>query len=292
MYSLFDDIDDVDDIDDIDVNLFDDMDGYEIVDSPSIYKSYDTFTHVRKATGPDGSELAVKIYRTDSITNRINSQIERDILLDIEHPNIVKLVHSFTDSKAARTYLFMPLYPLTLHEFINDLTAPIAPESALDLFKQLGSAVHYLHTVKNIAHSDIKAENCLMDHNRSTVVLCDFQFARVVPTNNPKTSIKRGTPLYASPELMYKKLHNPCENDVWSLGVLFYVILHKKCPFDNQEDDILKLARSIKNDHHNFTYFSANEDLDLLFEKLLDGMLAKDPRHRLNISEVVNLINF
>ena len=106
------------------------------------------------------------------------------------------------------------------------------------IFRQIVAAVHYLHT-NNICHRDIKAENIIID-NEGNAHLIDFGFSRIVEKMEKLTTFC-GSLFYCPPELLQEKPYNGDSVDIWSLGVLLFVMMNAYMPFrGNTIEEILK----------------------------------------------------
>lgn len=106
------------------------------------------------------------------------------------------------------------------------------PETrARKFFQQIVCAVEYCHRHK-IVHRDLKPENLLLD-DRLNVKIADFGLSNIMTDGNfLKTSC--GSPNYAAPEVISGKLYAGPEVDVWSCGVILYVLLVGRLPFDDE----------------------------------------------------------
>ena len=114
----------------------------------------------------------------------------------------------------------------------NDATIFTERELA-DIIRQICSALKHLHTTLGIAHRDLKPENLLLTKNftplsSGKIKLTDFGFAKEAHKNQLKTACY--TPYYAPPEVLGSGNYNyAC--DIWSLGVILYILLTGKPPF-------------------------------------------------------------
>jgi calcium-dependent protein kinase len=106
--------------------------------------------------------------------------------------------------------------------------------------KQMISCVSYCHN-KNIVHRDLKPENIMLEKEKSfdNIKLIDFGTAQVFdPTKQLKEQI--GTPYYIAPEVLNKKYSKEC--DVWSSGVICYILLSGIPPFNGVTDQEIMAA--------------------------------------------------
>ncbi|OHS95779.1 hypothetical protein TRFO_38076 [Tritrichomonas foetus] len=144
-------------------------------------------------------------------------------------------------------------------------------------FRQICSAVEYLHVEKKIVHRDLKAENILID-NHNNIKLIDFGFCRNIDKNLMKT--RCGSPCYSSPELIVGEGYTE-KTDIWSLGIVLYFLTTGKVPFC--DENIQKLFGMIVNDEVKFP-----EEL-IIDPRLIDLiclLLNKDPMKRPSITDI------
>lgn len=180
----------------------------------------------------DTKELyAVKI--VDKFSTEI-ARLDRELVLlkDVDHTNIVRLFRVY--DVPSHIYFVMELCS---GDHLGNLLARqqkkfLDEEWTKRLFRQLVSAVAHIHS-RGIAHRDIKLQNILLDHandKTSQVKLIDFGYgARFVNSLPMKT--KCGTPYTTAPEVFRERYDERC--DVWSLGVVLYIMLCGRRPFES-----------------------------------------------------------
>jgi carbon catabolite-derepressing protein kinase len=111
-------------------------------------------------------------------------------------------------------------------------------------FQQLISGIEYSHRLK-IVHRDLKPENVLLDDDLN-VKIADFGLSNEIKDGDfLKTSC--GSPNYAAPEVIRGGLYTGPEIDVWSAGVILYVMLCGRLPFE--DDDVQALFTKISREH-------------------------------------------
>jgi len=115
-------------------------------------------------------------------------------------------------------------------------------KDAAILMKQVLSCVNYCHK-NHIVHRDLKPENILLEQNKDfdQIKIIDFGTSLVYDSSKSLDE-KLGTPYYIAPEVLNKKYNEKC--DIWSCGVITYIILSGMPPFNGQSDqEIMKKVR-------------------------------------------------
>ncbi|KAG8311012.1 testis-specific serine/threonine-protein kinase 1 [Homalodisca vitripennis] len=179
--------------------------------------------------------LACKIFDKDRAPQDFLDKFfprELEILTKLENPHVIQ-VHSILQ-RGPRVFIFMRYAENgDLLDFIKKNGAVIEP-NAKEWFRQMASGLQYLHS-KQIAHRDMKCENVLLS-KRFNVKLADFGFARYCVDRDGHRVLSQtycGSAAYAAPEVVSGTPYNPKLADVWSLGVILYIMLNASMPFDD-----------------------------------------------------------
>ena len=145
----------------------------------------------------------------------------------LNHPNIVKL-YEVIDTPT-ELYLFMEY--ASSGEIFDYLVAHgrMKEKEARRIYRQIVSAIDYCHNL-HVIHRDLKAENLLLDSNMN-VKIADFGFSNQFSPGQ-RLNTWCGSPPYAAPELFQGKEYSGPEVDIWSLGVVLYVLVCGGLPFD------------------------------------------------------------
>lgn len=152
-----------------------------------------------------------------------------------------------------------------------------------DLIKVLLVTLEYMHA-SNVVHRDLKPENLLLtsDSNDTNIKIADFGFAKKISDLQPQ-EVACGTPGYVAPEILRGDLYG-AEVDIWSLGVITYVLLAGYPPF--YDDDTRKLFRKIKEARYYFheDYWSgiSPEAIDLIKK-----MICLDQKERWTATQLL-----
>ncbi|KAK7427124.1 Protein kinase [Neonectria magnoliae] len=223
-----------------------------------------------------GQQVALKIIARKKLISRdMAGRVEREIeyLQLLRHPHIIKL---FTVIKTPHEIIMVLEYAGgELFDYIVQHGRMKEPE-ARRFFQQMLCAVEYCHRHK-IVHRDLKPENLLLDENLN-VKIADFGLSNIMTDGNfLKTSC--GSPNYAAPEVIGGKLYAGPEVDVWSCGVILYVLLVGRLPFDDEHIPSLfaKIAKGT---------YSIPQWMPAGAANLIKRMLVVNPVQRATIEEI------
>lgn len=186
---------------------------------------------------PTGERRALKVIKKElygpSHYHLFLSEIE--ILKCLDHPNIIKYIENFEDEDN----LYIILEICDGQELFQKLmiNKNFTEAESIKIMKQLLLAVSYMHE-NCILHRDIKPENILFKSigAQSDIKLIDFGTAMKFSKNFITESI--GTLYYAAPEVLEFKYNEKC--DVWSCGVIAYLMLSGTVPFSGKDSDEIK----------------------------------------------------
>jgi len=180
----------------------------------------------------------VKDYKT--FINEIN------ILRKLDHPNIIKL-HEIWEWSECCFLVLEYCQGGELFHFITERKFLSEREAAL-IMQQLLSALNYLHQNK-ISHRDIKPENFMLQTkgDPSQIKMIDFGLSKDFGEGTGNMKTMSGSPYYIAPEVFLQNYN--AKIDIWSLGVVLYIMLSGKVPFPgNSELEII--GNVIKGDFH------------------------------------------
>uniref|UniRef100_A0A8C1FC51 non-specific serine/threonine protein kinase n=1 Tax=Cyprinus carpio carpio TaxID=630221 RepID=A0A8C1FC51_CYPCA len=236
-----------------------------------------------------GRDFAAKfIKKRQSVASRrgvLREEIEREvnILQQIHHPNIVML-HDVFENKTDVVLILELVSGGELFDFLAEKES-LSEEEATQFIKQILEGVHYLHT-RNIAHFDLKPENImLLDKNAPLprIKLIDFGLAHKIAEGVEFKNIF-GTPEFVAPEIVnYEPLG--LEADMWSVGVITYILLSGASPFlgETKQDTLGNI--SAMNYEFDDEFFGHTSELAKNFIRQL---LEKDTKKRLTIQDALN----
>ncbi|KAF8456446.1 kinase-like domain-containing protein, partial [Kalaharituber pfeilii] len=223
-----------------------------------------------------GQKVALKIISRRKLVNKdMAGRVEREIqyLQLLRHPHIIKLYNVVTTP--TEIVMVIEYAGRELFDYIV-ANGRMSEDGARRFFQQIICAVEYCHRHK-IVHRDLKPENLLLDEFLN-VKIADFGLSNIMTDGNfLKTSC--GSPNYAAPEVISGKLYAGPEVDVWSCGVILYVLLCGRLPFD--DDYIPTLFKKISQGSYSVPSYLSPEAV-----KLLGKMLVVNPVNRITVAEI------
>ncbi|CAN8326700.1 unnamed protein product [Cochlearia groenlandica] len=219
-----------------------------------------------------GKEKVVKVGMVDQIKREIS------VMRMVKHPNIVEL-HEVMASKS-KIYFAMELVRGG-ELFAKVSKGRLREDVARVYFQQLISAVDFCHS-RGVYHRDLKPENLLLDEEGNLKVT-DFGLSAFTEHLKQDGLLHTtcGTPAYVAPEVILKKGYDGAKADLWSCGVILFVLLAGYLPF--QDDNLVNMYRKIyRGDFKCPGWLSS--DARRLVTKLLDP----NPSTRITVDKVMD----
>ncbi|TSP36127.1 Serine/threonine-protein kinase SIK2 [Bagarius yarrelli] len=222
------------------------------------------------------SEVAIKIIDKTQLDAANLEKIYREveIMKLLDHPHIIKL-YQVMETKNM-------LYLVTEYAKNGEIFDYLASHGRLSevearrKFWQILSAVEYCHE-RSIVHRDLKAENLLLDANMN-IKIADFGFGNFFQPGQPLTTWC-GSPPYAAPEVFEGQKYEGPQLDIWSMGVVLYVLVCGALPFDGPSLPVLR--QRVLEGRFRIPYFMSED-----CEHLIRRMLVLDPAKRLALSQI------
>uniref|UniRef100_A0A4W5P459 non-specific serine/threonine protein kinase n=1 Tax=Hucho hucho TaxID=62062 RepID=A0A4W5P459_9TELE len=188
---------------------------------------------VKKITGPDAGQLyAMKVLKkaTLKVRDRVRTKMERDILVEVNHPFIVRLHYAFqTEGK-----LYLILDFLRGGDLFTRLSKEVmfTEDDVKFYLAELALALDHLHGL-GIIYRDLKPENILLDEE-GHIKLTDFGLSKESIDHENKAYSFCGTVEYMAPEVVNRRGHT-LSADWWSYGVLMFEMLTGTLPFQGKD---------------------------------------------------------
>ncbi|PWZ05903.1 CBL-interacting protein kinase 9 [Zea mays] len=228
-----------------------------------------------------GAVRAIKVLdRNHVLRHRMVEQIKREIstMKLIKHPNVVQL----HEVMASRTKIYMVLEFVDGGELFDKIvnSGRLGEDEARIYFHQLINAVDYCHS-RGVYHRDLKPENLLLDSNGALKV-SDFGLSAFAPQTNEDGLLHTtcGTPNYVAPEVLADKGYDGMAADVWSCGIILFVLMAGYLPFDDA--NLMRLYKLICQ-----AYFSCPPWFSSGAKKFIKRILDPNPDTRITIAEIL-----
>ena len=241
---------------------------------------FGTVREAARLSDPSKKLFAIKSIPKEKIKKDFKlMRRELELLHIVDHPNIIDFFETFEDER----YVHIVMEECTGGDLFDHLIThgQYSEQEAAILLRKIISAINHLHRL-NICHRDIKPENFLFQspEKLSEVKIIDFGLATKFGEEQMHTVV--GTPYYVAPEVLQGNYGKEC--DVWSLGVLLYVMLAGYPPFygDSQHEIFKRIIRGIYD-------FDREEWSDVSAEArdLISSMLVVNPAKRATTEKVL-----
>ncbi|KAK7279710.1 hypothetical protein RJT34_24767 [Clitoria ternatea] len=194
--------------------------------------------------------------------------------------------HMIPQVMASKTKIYIVLELVTGGELFDKIAnhGRLKEDEARQIFQQLICAVDYCHS-RGVFHRDLKLENLLLDAN-GVLKVSDFGFSALPQQirGDGLLHTKCGTPNYVAPEVIHNKGYEGAKADIWSCGVILFVLLAGYLPFE--DDNLMTLYKKIfKAEFTCPAWFSTNSSLHLI--ELVNITSSDVMKQRITINEVI-----
>jgi len=242
------------------------------------------FSVVKEGTNKEtGNKFAVKVITKAKLTEEDDSAFKDEIavLHELRHENIIRCYDVFDEPK----HYYMVTEMMVGGELFDRIVQKsyYNEKEARDVCVILFKAIQYCHQRK-VAHRDLKPENLLLqsEDNDSEIKIADFGFAKKCP--QPKMlATQCGTPGYVAPEILENALYDT-QADMWSLGVITYILLGGYPPFMEQKQrDLFRKIRKGEYQFHEEYWGPVSKDA----KNLIRELLTVDPNKRLTADQAL-----
>uniref|UniRef100_A0AAZ3P614 non-specific serine/threonine protein kinase n=1 Tax=Oncorhynchus tshawytscha TaxID=74940 RepID=A0AAZ3P614_ONCTS len=222
------------------------------------------------------TQVAIKIIDKTRLNPSNLEKIYREVQIMklLNHPHIIKLYQVME----TKDMLYIVTEYAKNGEMFDYLTSNgrMSEDEARKKFWQILMAVDYCHR-HHIVHRDLKTENLLLDTNMN-IKLADFGFGNFYNSGEP-LSTWCGSPPYAAPEVFEGKEYEGPQLDIWSLGVVLYVLVCGSLPFDGPS--LPALRQRVTEGRFRIPFYMSQD-----CENLIRKMLVVDPTKRISMAQI------
>ena len=230
-------------------------------------------------------DFAMKIIKKRKNKSNDEKEIlnEIEILKKLDHPKILKIVDFYSTPK--KYYIITEYCPEG--ELFNEIikVGKFDEGQTAFIINQILKAVSYCHKM-NIIHRDIKPENIMITNREKNgclqVKLIDFGTAKIFEKGHQENKYV-GSSYYMAPEIIKRKYDEKC--DLWSIGVILYILLTGRPPFDgNDDEEIIENVKKGEYDMWGYPFpILSDHSKDLIFK-----LLQYDPKKRINAEQALD----
>mmetsp|Transcript_32476 Transcript_32476/g.68302 ORF Transcript_32476/g.68302 Transcript_32476/m.68302 type:complete len:346 (-) Transcript_32476:253-1290(-) len=242
------------------------------------------FSVVIEGTNKGTNEsFAVKVVTKSKLTKEDEVALKDEILVlnELKHQHIIRLYDVFEE----KDFWYLVTEKMSGGELFDRIVSKsfYNEKEARDVCKILFESIGYCHS-KSVAHRDLKPENLLLrtEENDSEIKIADFGFAKKVLTPNSLTT-QCGTPGYVAPEILEGVAYDT-KSDMWSLGVIVYILLGGYPPFIEQNQrELFRKIRKGQYEFHEEYWGAVSDDA----KDLISCLLTVQPSKRLSADQAL-----
>lgn len=228
-----------------------------------------------------GQQVAVKIMMPKDNSTKYDIDREITILKRLKHPNIVQLLDVLYDEPPGCTSLIMEIVPNG--ELFDYVVAHgrVKENMARKFFYQVASGIDYLHS-NSVIHRDLKPENLLLDAD-CNIKIADFGFSNIIRPGKLFSTFC-GSPIYAPPEIILEKRYSGPAVDIWSLGVILFVLVTGSLPWKLEKTGrIADIDRLLVGKYH----IPSDVDISDHCKDLISRMIVADSDKRAPMHQIL-----
>lgn len=240
-----------------------------------------TFSKVKYGINTDDNHpYAIKIVDKSQLAKEhMEEQLKREIAImkHLNHEHIVQMKEVLQTAK----HIYIVLELVTGGELFDHIVAAkrFDENTGRKYFQQLINAIYYCH-LQGIAHRDLKPENLLLD-SQDRLKVSDFGLSNLQRSSAEVLQTVCGTPNYVAPEVIKEKGYNGFKADVWSCGIILFVMLAGYLPFD--DPNMNALFNKIERGEYRMAKYFSDEVKDLI-----TMLLVVNPDKRGTLDQVIS----
>lgn len=226
-----------------------------------------------------GERVAVKVIDKTKLDEVARAHLFKEVrcMKLVQHPNVVRL-YEVIDTQT-KLYLVQELGDGgDMYEYIMNHEQGLCEDRARHYFQQIVLAIDYCHKL-HIVHRDLKLENVIFFRSLDVAKLTDFGFSnKFTPGHKLDTSC--GSLAYSAPEVLLGDSYEAPAVDIWSLGVILFMLVCGRAPFYEVNDsETLINIMDVR--------YSVSEHVSQLCQRLIEKMLVREPYQRCTLGDIM-----
>ncbi|CAA3005333.1 CBL-interacting kinase 18-like [Olea europaea subsp. europaea] len=227
-----------------------------------------------------GQSVAIKVIDKEKVLKAgLIDQTKREISVMglVKHKNIMQLY----EVMATKTKIYFVMEYAKGGELFHKVAkGRLNEDSAQKYFQQLIIAVGFCHS-RGVYHRDLKPENLLLDENGDLKV-SDFGLSALTESKRQDGLLHTacGTPAYIAPEVISRKGYDGSKSDIWSCGVILFVLLAGRLPF--YDSNLMEMYKKISKADYKFPNWFPPD-----VQRLLSRILDPNPYTRISIAKIM-----
>ncbi|XP_028984413.1 SNF-related serine/threonine-protein kinase [Betta splendens] len=225
-----------------------------------------------------GEQVAVKVIDKTKLDTAATGHLFQEVrcMKLVQHPNIVRL-YEVIDTQT-KLYLILELGDGgDMFDYIMKHEEGLNEELAKKYFAQIVHAISYCHQL-HVVHRDLKPENVVFFEKQGLVKLTDFGFSNKFQPGK-KLTTSCGSLAYSAPEILLGDEYDAPAVDIWSLGVILFMLVCGQPPFQEANDsETLTMIMDCK--------YTVPAHVSSVCKDLIDRMLQRDPKQRASLEEI------
>lgn len=225
-----------------------------------------------------GQLVAVKVIDKTKLDDLATGHLLQEVrcMKLVQHPNVVRL-YEVIDTQT-KLYLILELGDGgDMYDYILRHEGGVAEDTAKVHFAQIVRAIAYCHRL-HVVHRDLKPENVVFFRQQGTVKLTDFGFSNhFKPGTMLMTSC--GSLAYSAPEILLGEEYDAPAVDIWSLGVILYMLVCGRPPFQeaNDSETLIMIMDCC---------YTVPDHISPECKDLISRMLQRDPAKRVSLNNI------
>ena len=225
------------------------------------------------------------ICKVRTLNNDIHHEINIFNLFKTENSDYIA---NYIEYRKRDSYIYFIIEYINGVELFDYIKNVQHDNDLIELYKNIFECIKFIHD-KNILHCDIKSNNIIIDTNNKPKLI-DFDLARLTDDGSYLSDKIFGTISYLSPESYDLGIYTKY-SDIWSVGIMIYINITKKYPFDTNISVINSYSNFYRRNVFKYPNFDLLKNINNIFHSLILQMLEFKDYNRCTIEEAIYMLN-